>query len=63
MARESVNIEELTRVDPSQLIQELTQENAQLRLEMMAQKSVINKLIAKIQQLDGVEDEPSDGAF
>lgn len=63
MARESVNIEELTRVDPAQLIQELTQENAQLRLEMMAQKSVINKLIAKIQQLDGVEDESPDGAF
>jgi len=52
MARESVNIEELTRVDANQLIQELTQENSQLRLEMMAQKGVINKLIAALQDSD-----------
>jgi len=50
MARESVNIEELTRVDANQLIQELTQENSQLRLEMMAQKGVINKLIAALEE-------------
>ena len=49
MARESVDIEELTKVDANQLIQELTQENSQLRLEMMAQKGVINKLIAALQ--------------
>lgn len=52
MARESVNIEELTRVDANQLIQELTQENSQLRLEMMAQKGVINKLVAALQESD-----------
>lgn len=52
MARESVNIEELTRVDVNQLIQELTQENSQLRLEMMAQKGVINKLVAALQESD-----------
>jgi len=52
MARESVNIEELTRVDANQLIQELTQENSQLRLEMMAQKGVINKLIAALEESD-----------
>jgi len=52
MARESVDIEELTRVDANQLIQELTQENSQLRLEMMAQKGVINKLVAALQKFD-----------
>ena len=52
MARESVDLEELTRVDANQLIQELTQENSQLRLEMMAQKGVINKLIAALQDSD-----------
>lgn len=52
MARESVDLEELTRVDANQLIQELTQENSQLRLEMMAQKTVINKLVAALQDSD-----------
>ena len=52
MARESVDLEELTRVDANQLIQELTQENSQLRLEMMAQKTVINKLVAALQGSD-----------
>lgn len=52
MARESVNIEELTKVDANQLIQELTQENSQLRLEMMAQRGVINRLIAALEGSD-----------
>ena len=52
MARESVNIEELTKVDANQLIQELTQENSQLRLEIMAQRGVINKLIAALEGSD-----------
>ena len=57
MARESVNLEELTRVDANQLIQELTQENSQLRLELMAQKGVINKLVAALQESDEDIDE------
>lgn len=52
MARESVDIEELTKVDANQLIQELTQENSQLRLELMAQKGVISKLVAALQGSD-----------
>lgn len=52
MARESVDIEELTKVDVNQLIQELTQENSQLRLELMAQKGVISKLVAALQGSD-----------
>lgn len=52
MARESVDIEELTKVDANQLIQELTQENSQLRLEMMAQRGVINKLVAALEESD-----------
>lgn len=52
MARESVNIQELTKVDANQLIQELTQENSQLRLEMMAQRGVINRLIAALEGSD-----------
>ena len=57
MARESVDLEELTRVDANQLIQELTQENSQLRLELMAQKGVINKLVAALQESDEDIDE------
>jgi len=52
MARESVNIEDLTKIDANQLIQDLTQENSQLRLELMAQKGVINKLVAALQESD-----------
>lgn len=51
MARESVDIQELLRVQPNDLLEALSQENAQLRLELMAQKSVINRLVASLQEL------------
>lgn len=53
MARESVDLEQLTRIDANELIEALNQENAQLRLENTAQKTVINRLIKAVQELDG----------
>lgn len=57
MARESVDLEALTRIDANELIESLNQENSQLRLENTAQKSVINRLIKTIQELDSEVDE------
>lgn len=57
MARESVDLEALTRIDANELIEALNQENSQLRLENTAQKSVINRLIKTIQELDSEVDE------
>jgi hypothetical protein len=51
MARESVDIQELLRVQPNDLLEALSQENGQLRLELMAQKAVINRLVASLQEL------------
>jgi|DEB0MinimDraft_3_1074331.scaffolds.fasta_scaffold693709_1 hypothetical protein len=57
MARESVDLEALTRIDANELIEALNQENSQLRLENTAQKTVINRLIKAVQELDGQIDE------
>jgi len=57
MARESVDLEALTRIDANELIESLNQENSQLRLENTAQKSVINRLIKTIRELDSEVDE------
>jgi hypothetical protein len=50
VARESVDIKSLLQVQPDELLQSLTQENSQLRLENLAQKQVINKLVSALQE-------------
>jgi hypothetical protein len=52
MAREFVDIKSLLQVQPDELLQSLTQENSQLRLENLAQKQVINKLVSALQKSD-----------
>lgn len=52
MAREFVDIKSLLQVQPDELLQSLTQENSQLRLENLAQKQVINKLVSALQESD-----------
>lgn len=51
MARKSVSIEELTSVDTQSIIAAITQENAQLRLELLVKQSVIEKMLRAFKEL------------
>jgi hypothetical protein len=53
MARKSINLQELTAVDPQSIISTLAQENASLRLDLLVKQSVIDKMIAVIKELGG----------
>jgi len=59
MARESINIEELLRVDAQDLLDSLSQENSRLRLELSALQSVVNRLTNTIRELVGNDEETS----
>jgi hypothetical protein len=51
MARKSVSIEELTSVDTQSIIAAISQENAQLRLELLVKQSVIEKMLRAFKEL------------
>jgi len=51
MARKSVDLNELMAVDANSLLQSLSQENAALRLENLAQKTVIDRMKNYIESL------------
>lgn len=51
MARKSVDLNELMAVDANSLLQSLSQENAALRLENIAQKTVIDRMKNYIESL------------
>jgi hypothetical protein len=51
MARKSVDVNELMAVDANSLLQSLSQENAALRLENLAQKTVIDRMKNYIESL------------
>jgi len=64
MARKSVNIQELTQVDPQAIISSLAQENASLRLDLLIKQSVIDKMANLIKELADDSDEDLDnGSF
>jgi hypothetical protein len=64
MARKSVNIQELTQVDPQAIISSLAQENASLRLDLLIKQSVIDKMANVIKELTEDSDEDLDnGSF
>ena len=53
MARKSLDLQELTSVDPQSIISTLAQENAELRLQLLIKQSVIEKMIAAIRESGG----------
>ena len=53
MARKSLDLQELTSVDPQSIISSLAQENAELRLQLLIKQSVIEKMIAAIKESGG----------
>ena len=53
MARKSLDLQELTSVDPQSIISTLAQENAELRLQLLIKQSVIEKMIAAITESRG----------
>lgn len=59
MARESVDINKLTEISPTEIIDELSKENADLRLRLAVSQRVINKMITFIQESIN-DEEPSD---
>lgn len=64
MARKSVNIQELTQVDPQAIISSLAQENASLRLDLLIKQSVIDKMANLIKELaDDSDEDLDDGSF
>jgi uncharacterized coiled-coil protein SlyX len=52
MARESVDIAKLTEVSPTDLIEELSKENSELRLKITIMQKVINNLVTHIQDAE-----------
>lgn len=59
MARESVDINKLTEISPTEIIEELSKENADLRLRLAVSQRVINRMVAFIQESIN-DEEPSD---
>lgn len=62
MAGKLVDVEKILSVEPQSIIDALSSENSKLRVENMAQREVINKLvnaINEIQQNDGGASKPS----
>jgi hypothetical protein len=53
MARESVDISKLTEVSPTDLIEDLSKENADLRVRVSVMQRIINNLVAHIQRDEG----------
>ena len=53
MARKSLDLKELTSVDPQSIISTLAQENAELRLQLLIKQSVIERMIAAVTESGG----------
>lgn len=63
MAGKSVSLESLVQVDASDVLSILSQENASLRLELTAQKIVIERLKNYVQSLSADSDSKNSDDF
>ena len=59
MARKSVNVQEMLSVDPQSIIESLASENSKLKIENLAQQTVINKLVSLVGELQSDDEEVS----